>query len=466
MRIFPGHKLPLIGLISFLSIAVYGQTAPAEKAPATIAGRITLDSKEAAGVVILLTPDAGGHVSFGGERAPGLSAVSDPEGRYRLTNIPPGGYRLTAFGPAYVVEGEGDLFRPGKMVNLAEGEHVEGLDMSLTRGGVITGRVTDEDGRGVIGEPVRVYKLGPDGQPISETGMGAMFARWETDDRGVYRIFGLEPGKYLVAAGGAAIGSVPYFGGDGGGYYLQTFYPGTVEDAQARLVVVKGGEEAGEVDIKIVSPAKGFTVTGRVVDAETGDPVPGVTIKYSTSSVGKSGSRIQTAVTYSQGSQVAVSNSLGEFRFEGLRPKSYRFFIVNPQGGDADGGQVESDVVDGDVNGLEIKAQQANVARAQRLVGTISGRIAADDGRLIPQAKVQITPLDPWRRGRSGGVSAVIDKEGNFQAEGLDAAPYTIAVVAPGYVLQPQIQAQSQAGDARRSASYYYLGDAATLTMI
>src|SRR5262249_54253219 len=139
---------------------------------------------------------------------------------------------------------------PGKTVNVAEGENVENVNFSLTRGAVITGKVTDDKDRPVIAAPVNAYTINIYGGRRSPGSSNSRSVRWETDDRGVYRIFGLEPGRYMVAAGFDSAG------GSTGGVYRLTFHPDAVDEAQARVVQVSSGEEVANVDIKVAAPVK------------------------------------------------------------------------------------------------------------------------------------------------------------------------------------------------------------------
>ncbi|MGH9802252.1 MAG: carboxypeptidase regulatory-like domain-containing protein, partial [Blastocatellia bacterium] len=172
------------------------------KAPGTISGRITSGSEPAAGVEVLLKPSGNSPVNDMLQSGPTISATTDSGGWYRITGVAPGNYRLVAYAPAFVIEGESNPFAPGKTVNVGEGETIDNINFSITRGGVITGKVTDPDNRAVIAEAVRAYKLDAKGKRDS-SGIPD-FSMWQTDDRGVYRIFGLEPGKYIVSAGASS----------------------------------------------------------------------------------------------------------------------------------------------------------------------------------------------------------------------------------------------------------------------
>jgi protocatechuate 3,4-dioxygenase beta subunit len=280
----------------------------------------------------MLNPNTGydgASFSCGSAQAPVISATTNAEGRYRLTDAPPGSCRVSAFAPAFVIEGESRYFSRGKTVNVAEGESVENVDFALTRGAVITGAVTDEKDRPVIDRPVIVFKLDAKGELQH---LDPDRSRGSTDDRGVYRIFGLEPGRYLVAAFGAA---------------SRTFHPDTVEQAQAKIVEVKSGDEAANIDIKIAPPAPGYVVTGRVVEADTNKPVPGMEVRCDATTQGATGwwGSVET-------------DSLGRFRFENVPPNSYNAFIESERGGvPAFGEGTTFEVIASDVSGLEIRMQ-------------------------------------------------------------------------------------------------------------
>ena len=88
-----------------------------------------------------------------------------------------------------------------KVITVVPGEEIKDVDFALVPGGVITGRVLTPEGRPAIAERIAVTPVAQPDQTRSTLNLpGAML---ETDDRGVYRIFGLLPGRYVVSAGTA-----------------------------------------------------------------------------------------------------------------------------------------------------------------------------------------------------------------------------------------------------------------------
>jgi protocatechuate 3,4-dioxygenase beta subunit len=406
----------LISLTVFNMVAARAQSAATSKAAATIAGRVTLDGAGAPGAHVMLKPyvnDIGARGNFGVEQPPALGAVTDAEGRYRITDVAPGTYRVSIFAPAYAVEGERAPSTPGKTINLADSDNVEGIDFALTRGAVITGKVTDDKDRPVIAAPVNAYKFDADGDRHRLNIFHPMYMRWETDDRGVYRIFGLEAGRYLVAAGFDFSGRKTSAG------YRPTFYPNAADEAHAKVVEVKSGGEAANVDIRVAALAKGYVVTGRVVDADSGEPVPGAMVDYSPVIGGG----------YGFGTTMRMTNALGEFRFENVPPNSYgaRVIYIDAQGrGSAMfGAEVKFDVVDGDVSGLEIKEHRG---------ATISGVVAVD-GSNDRALRAKLAQVNLYVVGRSGAMitdwpegNGTISPNGTFKVSNVQ--PGKVRVVA------------------------------------
>ncbi len=103
---------------------------------------------------------------------------------------------------------------------------VQGITLKIIEGGIITGRATTQDGRPLIGVNIQVNPA--PFRPSSEL----RTSNYQTDDRGIYRIYGLNPGEYFVSFGGLDAGKSTF---------PLTFYPASSEKGEP--VIVRAGEE-------------------------------------------------------------------------------------------------------------------------------------------------------------------------------------------------------------------------------
>ena len=144
----------------------------------------------------------------GTELRGGRSVTTDDSGAFAFAALPAGRYNLSASKSGYVSVSYGQrrpgAGRPGTPIQLGDGQKLQ-VQLQIPRGGVITGTVLDEHGEAIPGTPVRVmrYVIQSGVRTLQSAGNGT------TDDRGVYRVYGLKPGEYVVAATPRNAGSPP-----------------------------------------------------------------------------------------------------------------------------------------------------------------------------------------------------------------------------------------------------------------
>ncbi|HEU0143106.1 MAG TPA: carboxypeptidase-like regulatory domain-containing protein [Bryobacteraceae bacterium] len=209
------------------------------------------------------------------------TARSDAQGRFVFEQVEPGQYTLTAEKPGFVRQSAGGRRGGGSTVSLTASEDtpIKDIVLRLVPQGVISGRVTDENGEPV--ERVSVLALQwryLDGKRLLRPATGAI-----TDDLGAYRIRGLAPGSYYIAArsdqllragvfvqyGDAPAASVPEGREEA---HQTTYYPGSIDPAGASPLLVAPGADLGSIDIRFLK-APVFRVRGEVIDDVTGRPV-------------------------------------------------------------------------------------------------------------------------------------------------------------------------------------------------
>jgi protocatechuate 3,4-dioxygenase beta subunit len=370
--------------IAFVLVVGGAVTAQEKTATGSVTGKVTVKNKGVAGVLVLASeqnPRPWSRSTYRG--------MTDQTGTYRITNLPAGTYAVTPITPTFAFEDE----RFNSSVVLNEGETVEDINFSMLPGGVITGKITDADGKPLIEQHVTLV-------PIDATFEDG---RWNndlhTDDRGIYRAFGLHPGKYKVSVGqneSLPTGPRPA--------YRQTFYSSVTDIAKATVIEVTAGSEATNIDIVVGRPVSAFKISGRVLDAETGKPLSN--IKYG----------IYQGTEYGGSSTVGrnYTNANGEFRLENVLPGKYVVFIV-PENNDVRGDSVTFEVVDRDVGDLVINAGKA---------ASVSG-VVVFEGAEESAAKIKPNDLfiNAWVENTQNyfgpNSSQTVNPDGSFRIGGL-----------------------------------------------
>lgn len=391
----------LLLMLICIPASLYAQapTKPAAKTPrGSVSGRITIKDKPAPGVTVGLRASSG-MVPF--EKF--YKAITDHEGVYHITNVPAGTYEIAPAAPAYVV-GEGNSPRGGKSVIVGEDEEVDDINFSLVRGAVITGKITDADGHPLVQQQVYLYRAADFlQQPLRQVYSAGNVA---TDDRGIYRFFGLAAGRYKVASGrGDGIYAVNYYM-PSRITYRQVFYPDATDQAKATLVAVNEGNEIQNIDIALGAPVETFTLTGRVIDGEKGSPVPNI----------RFGLQRRAGETFEYVESGAVSNVRGDFIVEGLVPGKYGIILFANENQELRAESVTVDIVDADVSGVTVRLMKAS---------SISGVIILEPEDKKAFAKLLELQLRGFVTAAQGGAGAgqstvsSISPDGSFRLPGL-----------------------------------------------
>ena len=401
------HAISCVLLVLSTFIFTQAQTVPDKISGATITGKVTVKGKGAPGVAVVLVLDAEGY-----QRATRYRAFTDDTGTYRITNVPPGNYRAETAAPGFVAVDEfPNPFDRSTKLLINKDETVENIDFVLVRGGVITGKVTDSDGRPLIEETVSISSM--------VSNQGYTFSRQRaarTDDRGVYRIFGIPPGNYKVSAGTNELSPSwerPHF--------RQTFHPNVTDASEATTINVTEGSETTNVDITLKGVDRTYSVRGRIIDGETGRPMANV--PYGITVYISSGNR-------SGLSDGSVTNSNGEFKWENLRPGKYAVYVNSLPDSDLTAEEAPFEVNDRDVTDLVVKMIKiTTVSGVIILDGTDDKSVLAKLSRIHVSARIEA-------ENNSTTTSGVgIRSDGSFWFTGLPAGVATFGVEGGGFEL-------------------------------
>ena len=196
----------------------------------------------------------------------GRAVGTDADGRYQFPDLPGGSYLVSATKPGFV-EVPADSSQPLIVGEAAKAQR----DIVLTHACAIAGRVVDEFGDPAANAAILVLRRvfsGPRGFRVGARGSGIA----TTNDLGQYRVYGLEPGTYYVAANARELGGLSsgMFGGveqmDRAGY-AQTYYPGTANLASAAPVRVRLGQDVLNADFSLVM-TRTARVSGTVMNSQ------------------------------------------------------------------------------------------------------------------------------------------------------------------------------------------------------
>ncbi len=397
---FSARYLPAV-LLTILSVptSLWAQAAPKQptKAPSgSISGRITIKEKAAEGVVVSLRKNVQTNPF---EVA--LRAATDQDGRYRIANVPPGTYEVTPSAPAFVPSDIKE--QRNKTVLVGEDENIENINFALVRGGVITGKVTDADGRPVIQQQVNIFRdqavePGQLRQAIPNSG-------GQTDDRGIYRLYGLMPGRYKVAVGRSDQLLNQSFGGAQRSTYQQVFHPDVTDQAKATVIEVGEGTEAKDIDIALGRTLQTFTVSGRVLD-DKGSPASNIRLGLQRTL----GQRAEFVNTFPS------TNTQGDFVVEGLIPGKYGIFLLPNQNSTQRLETFTFEVLDQDISGLTLKLV---------LGASVSGVVVVEGDNKAGIAKFPELQLGAYVSNPTGGGGlgstgrSPIAPDGSFLVQGL-----------------------------------------------
>jgi hypothetical protein len=205
------------------------------------------------------------HVSVSSEALDKPRSVrTDGRGRFDIAELPEGRYTLSAHREPYVyaVWGQRRPYAAGKKIDLGPRQHLESIELHLWQGGVITGRVVDGTGEPVAGISVEAQRS------VFAEGVRRPRAMRSvaTDDLGLFRLWGLAPGDYLVRAGYEG-SYAAYERRDTREEFAPTYFPSTPDPAAAQLIRVTRGHEVSGVTLALLT-SRTVHVSGTIVTSD------------------------------------------------------------------------------------------------------------------------------------------------------------------------------------------------------
>jgi len=397
----------IAGMMVLLFVAAAGAVGQTQPPPTntsntgTIIGKVVNESGQP-------LPNASVWVYAVGAQTPGQMVTSDQEGKFKLAGLQRVPYRITASLPAYMTLPRGrdgqDTYQVGDSVSLV-----------LTKGAVITGKVVSPDGEPVVAIGVRVEMIrDATGRRITSS---PSVQEGPTDDRGIYRIYGLATGTYIVMVGGGT-NDYSRTGINAFDTNVPTYAPSSTRDDAAEINV-RAGEEITDVDIRYRGEP------GRSISGTISGPAreyPGFNVVLT--SIGDGGSQRDQSVNQDANDR--------DFVFTGITDGDY---YVTAQSIQQNGEYAVSEsklikIRGADVTGIELVTQP---------LGTIRGRVVLEETK-APECTDKKRPVftetsvSAWHKEEPGkdrarfvwslGQPVRADAEGNVKLRNLAAGEY------------------------------------------
>jgi hypothetical protein len=300
----------------------------------------------------------------GSAKRPPLTMRTTLAGHFLFLSVTPGTYLVTAIREGYLPVAYGQRLPIGRGTPFqVTADSNFFAELRMRHKSAITGRILDENGVGTPGISVLAY---PAQLPLREAGTAT------SDDRGVFRIHGLDPGKYWVRSAANTF--------DDASAWLPTFGLQGREVADAKAVLVAADADSSDADI---SPEPGalFHLGGFV-----GCDTDGAVIVTLSSETGRRSTQTLCKMPY---------------RFDGLAPGAYE---VSASLQDASAAGFVDLFLDQDSDSGNIQVLQLPMVDIEvRRTGSSS---PADVGVTLIARRVNLAETEPERE--IGGLHTVL----------------------------------------------------------
>ncbi len=301
-------------------------------------------------------------------------AATDPDGRFEFPRLPAGPYVISVSRDGFdpINASQRESAQRSRNVTVTDGQALRDVNFSMIRGTSLAGVVRDERGEPVSGVSIAAAQFSFIGRrrlmPV-QTGT--------TDDIGAFRLYGLPPGDYYVAA--MMPNQRPGFLENSGPGFQPTYYPGSTEFALAQRVTLKPGARLDGVDLTVFAVQTAF-ISGTLVGPQ-GQPLPSAVVQITRPAVEMPG-RLGEPQTRADGTFMLNNLAPGEYelRTDAFLPGKRLVAVARV-----------------DVNGTDITDLRLVAEEMQ----TVKGRVVLAPGSGAPPAPSTIAigarPPDPNR---------------------------------------------------------------------
>ncbi len=321
------------------------------------------------------------------------SAFTDGSGNYRISDLPPGSYRLQFNGPweaGYITEwyNNKSSFYEATVLPLAAGAQLTGKNVALIKGASISGKVTSSSGN-VNGASVTAYATN-----------GGWAGNAYTDASGNYKITSLPAGTYTLEFSGGS--------------------------SENNLITEYWSDKPDREDANTITLTTGQAVTGKNAVMTKGAKISG-TVK---NAAGAALSNVMVRVYNATSSSTSYTDSAGKYTVAGLRAGTYKVVYELYESGQQPVYYYEywnNKYLESAATGIALVTGQsfaANVVLDKR--PTITGKVTNASGAAL--SGVVVTA----RSATGQEFKVTTSSSGVYTVKGLEAGKYTLEFDSPG----------------------------------
>jgi protocatechuate 3,4-dioxygenase beta subunit len=379
---------------------------------------------------IVMNRSGGGRVPSGGRST--YSATSDTSGHYLITGIEPGTYRLNANHTGYLSM-DYNARRPqgsGAPLDLGRGQKMTGAVFKLTPHGVITGKITDDDGDPLDNVNLQLmrwtYNNGT--KQLQPAGNA------NTNDLGVYRMAGVVPGTYVLSAY-RRNNMIPGDPAANQEDYVLTYFSGATDVSAAAPIEMAPGAQLDGINLRL-SKIQTVRVRGHVVnnvaspapvrpggddqlivDGRPGNvqnPNAGITVRLAPRNA-----QMQMNLNLN----AAAVRADGTFEFPSVGPGPYTLVAMTNRAGATHVAQRSLDVGHSNIDDANLSLNPGAA-----VVGTV--RYDGDPPQPLPSLMVRLAARNPTM-GIPLPQPAKVDPNGSFRFDDVSPELYTVNLNVP-----------------------------------
>jgi 5-hydroxyisourate hydrolase-like protein (transthyretin family) len=380
--------------------------------------------------------------------------VTDRDGRFSIADLKPGSYLMMANKSGYAAQiygarqtgimglagigtREEDLAAAGTLIRVIPGQVTKDLLIRMTPAATVSGRVLGSNGEPLVGMQVELLPVTYDAS--GRRSLNAL-TQVDTDDRGEYRLFTVEPGRYYISARWTRVAMVRQdVNGElrqvdavdsNGQRYSPAYYPSSPDLAGATIVEVKSGEDRVSMDILMRPPSRQprRLIKGNVVDSTTGQAPP-PNSGQSFGLIPRNAEALSSLATWDPHMMAD-----GSFELRDVAEGAYWLVVRLTAVRTSSGVSGRTAVVPVDLFGGDVERLTVNLMP----LASITGRVVLDDAALDAsnadglQIRLNATRIGAFTMNMSANPQpALLRQDGTFAISNISPGEYDLTVTLP-----------------------------------